>query len=115
MRHPPGIHWTIGDTRIESWVPCGREEVPLGQPKKALGHEPQIDLCVANQATTRLASFANRSTSCLLNSRCSGDGTTQDLRQDQRAENPNPTARITNRGWKSRTRSPLPVEGEKCP
>jgi len=24
---------------------------PLGQPEKALGHEPQIDLCVANQAT----------------------------------------------------------------
>ena len=24
---------------------------PLGQPKKALGLEPQIDLCVANQAT----------------------------------------------------------------
>jgi len=39
---------------------------PLGQPKKALGHEPQIDLCVANQATPRLASFRNRSTSSLL-------------------------------------------------
>jgi hypothetical protein len=24
---------------------------PLGQPEKALGHEPQIDLWVANQAT----------------------------------------------------------------
>src|ERR1700746_1147794 len=24
---------------------------PPGQPKKALGHQPQIDLCVANQAT----------------------------------------------------------------
>src|SRR5215472_4302972 len=38
---------------------------PLGQPKKALGHEPQIDLCVANQATPRLASLRERSKSSL--------------------------------------------------
>ena len=34
---------------------------PLGQPEKALGHEPQIDLCVAYPATDRLASFRKRS------------------------------------------------------
>jgi hypothetical protein len=28
---------------------------------------------------------------------------------------PEPVARITNRGWKSRNLSLLPVEGEKCP
>src|ERR1700747_2189027 len=35
---------------------------PPGQPKKALGHQPQIDLCVANQATATalLASETDR-------------------------------------------------------
>ena len=37
----------------------------MEQPQKALGHEPQIHLCVANQAPPRLVSLRNRSTPSL--------------------------------------------------
>ena len=58
---------------------------PLGQPKKALGHEPQIDLCVAIPATAAACQLQKPINIVLLNKDatemdpCKTRGTTQPL------------------------------------
>jgi hypothetical protein len=71
---------------------------PLGQPKKALGHEPQIDLCVANQATATACQLQkpidSRRYSIKMQSRWNHARPAAGLE----TESQKPTARITNRG-----------------
>jgi hypothetical protein len=50
---------------------------PLGQPEKALGHEPQIDPCVANRQPPRLPASPTAIGVVAIRLRCScSDGTT---------------------------------------
>jgi hypothetical protein len=47
---------------------------PLGQPEKAIGHEPQIDLCVANEQPHGLCQLQELIRVVATRERCNGDG-----------------------------------------
>jgi hypothetical protein len=68
-------------------------------------------MCCPTEQPSQLASFRPGSTSSLSDKNATGDRTTPDLQQHQRAENQNPMTRPT-RGWKPR--NPIsPSRGRK--
>ena len=108
---------------------------PLGQPEKAIGHEPQIDLCVANEQPPALSASGTdpRARYSIKMQRSwkkkmipplrGGDfqgiaGLSSDdslLAENQRRLSgaaQNQASAIAHGGWKSSYSSPLPVEGE---
>ena len=57
--------WTRSFSPDNHFTPLFKSQ-PLGQPEKAVGHEPQIEPWLTHRTTTALASFRNRSASSLL-------------------------------------------------
>ena len=82
----------------------------LGQPEKAIGHEPQIEPWLTHRTTAALASFRNRSASSLLKKmhllRWNNISTQVRGAQHQTC------VFYGEGGWKPRKCFPAPVEGE---
>jgi len=80
----------------------------LGQPEKALGHEPQIDPWLTHRTTAGLPSF----TTDWRRSRPEDRATKMENKINQAVRGtPAPSVFHARRGWKSSNLSPLPVEG----
>ena len=93
------------------WFPVSALTLgPLGQPEKALGHEPQIEPWLTHHTTAALASFRNRSAPSLLKKmhllRWNNISTQVRGAQHQTC------VFYGQGGWKPRKCFPAPVEGE---
>jgi hypothetical protein len=80
---------------------------PLGQPEKALGHEPQIDPWLPHRTTTTACQFQDTIGVVATN-------------EDATAEMESPREQhytsvfYGRRGWMSQTKPAHPAQGEKC-